>query len=421
MSFQTWLGGKLGLTTTDRQAIWKLFGSFNANKLAMNPTNLLQQGYESNVDVYSVIKKIVDVTNSVPYVIEKQTADGWEEVLDTELHELMENPNKGKGYTWQDIEEQLLTYLLANGNGYLLGETGLFGNKFAEVDVLPSPFVCATTGNDFFLPNAKYQFELNTTKRVYDSEEIEHIKLFNPAYTSVQESFDGLSIIQVASRAVQVGNDRWDADAALLQNRGAVGLITDKSNRPMTNTEAQAMQDKWNTDTGGSHNFGKIKVTNADLNYIQMAMSSTDLQLVEKGVINLRAICNVFGLDSSLFNDPANKTFNNRKEAEKALYTNAIIPIAEKIEAKHNQYLVKNIFPEGGYRLRRDFSSVEALQSDQKLEAEKDKIVVEGINTVLSMPTSNEAKAEILKETYNISEELAKSLVAAPNDNTDTI
>ena len=62
-----------------------------------------------------------------------------------------------------------------------------------------------------------------------------------------------------------------------------------------------------------------------------MAMSSTDLQLVEKGVINLRAICNVFGLDSSLFNDPANKTFNNRKEAEKALYTNAIIPIVTNI------------------------------------------------------------------------------------------
>ena len=30
-----------------------------------------------------------------------------------------------------------------------------------------------------------------------------------------------------------VGNSRWDAHAILLQNRGAVGMITDKSNRPM--------------------------------------------------------------------------------------------------------------------------------------------------------------------------------------------
>ena len=414
MGFKSWVSGRLGLTTTQRQAIWKLFGNFDANKLSENPQSLIKEGYESNVDVYSVIKKIIDVTNAVPYVIEKRTTEGWEVLEDSTLHELMENPNRGKGYTWKDIDEQLLTYLLASGNGYLVGQIGMeqfTGSKILEVDVLPSPFVEAMTSDDFFLPNVRYNFDLNTTKRVYNVEEIEHIKLFNPSYSSVKESFNGLSIIQVASRVVKVGNDRWDADASLLQNRGAIGLITDRSGRPMNNAEADKVQQSFNKTTTGTHNFGKIKVTNKDLNFIQMAMSSTDLQLVEKGVINLRAICNVFGLDSSLFNDPANKTFNNRKEAEKALYTNAIIPISEKLETKHNQYLSINHYPDGSVRIRKDFSKVEALQADKKVEAEKDKIVVEGINSVLSMPIDKDSKIIMLKETYDISEELAAALL----------
>ena len=319
MGFQSWVQGKLGLTAHEREQIMRLFGSFNANKIGTQPSNLIEKGYEQNVDVYSVIKKIVDTSKAIPWIIEQKTSEGWEIMEDTTIHELMANPNPSKGYTWDDIEEQMLVYLLANGNSYMVSESSFNNSMIAEVDILPSPYVCpTTTNNNFFMPNIQYQFELGTNKRSYAMDEVEHIKFFNPGYSSVNDSLLGLSIIQVARAAVKVGNDRWDADANLLQNRGAVGLITDRSNRPMTPDESAMVQKAWNNDTSGTGNFGKIKVTNKDLNYIQMAMSSSDLQLVEKGVINLRAICNVFGLDSSLFNDPANKTFNNRKEAEKA-------------------------------------------------------------------------------------------------------
>ena len=175
------------------------------------------------------------------------------------------------------------------------------------------------------------------------------------------------------------------------------------------------MQEAFELETAGPRNFGKIKVTNKDLSFIQMAMSSTDLQLVEKGVINLRAICNVFGLDSSLFNDPANKTFNNRAEAEKALYTNAVIPISEKKAAKHTQFIANSHYPDGSVRMRQDFSKTEALQKDKKTEAEKDLIVIQGINQVVNMPISPEAKESLLQSTYDISEEQSR-LIASTID-----
>ena len=412
MGLQQWVQGKLGLTAQDRQSIFRLFGSFNANKIGLSDEKFITEGYEKNVDVYSVIKKIVDTSKAVKWIVEERTSEGWEEINDTTIHELMANPNPTKGYTWNDIEEMQLVYLLASGNSYMISESSFNNNMIAEVDILPSPFVSPSSNSNFFMPDIKYSFELGTNKRTYQKDEIEHIKFFNPGYTSVDESLLGLSIIQVAREAVMVGNSRWDAHANLLQNRGAVGMITDKSNRPMLPEEAAQVQQAWNRDISGTHNSGKIKVTNKDLNYIQMAMSATDLQLVESDVVTLRAMCNVYGLDSSLFNDPANKTFNNRKEAEKALYTNAVIPLSEKIAMAHTNYIALNHYPNGNVRMRQDFSNVEALQSDKKTEAEKDKILMDGVNVVMNMPISSDAKQSLLINEYDMTEDQAAIIVA---------
>lgn len=371
--------------------------------------DLLTHGYERNVDAYAVVKKIVDITKSIPWVIEKKTDNGWEKFEDSTLQELIDNPNKFKKYSWQDIQEMYLTFLLCNGNGYLHAEE--LGGLRKELDVLPSNHVIIRCNDNFFLPNTKYEFCLGKTNETLDNEELSHLRLFNPSFSNVEQSMYGLSAFEVAYRVIQVGNDKWDADAHLLKNRGIAGIISDKSERPMTPDEAKAVQEKFDRESSGTSKFGKIRVTNKDLKYIQMGMSSTDLQLVQKGVITLRAMCNVFGLDSSLFNDPANKTFNNRLEAEKAMYTNAIIPLSEKISQEFTRFLANNHYKEGNVRMRQDFSSVEALQKDKKQEAEKDKIVMEGINTIISMNISTEGKKALLIDDYKMSKDKANAIL----------
>ena len=388
---------------------WKPFKYIFDNKSSLDNT------YESNIDAYSVVRKIVEVFKAVDWVVEERQSDGsYIEVENTTIHELMANPNMGKGYTWADIDEQLMVYLLCNGNSYLYGEE--LSGKIQEVDVLPSVNVDAITNDDFFIPNVRYKFKFDKNKRTFSSEELEHTMLFNPSYCTTQESFDGLSVFEVARRVIEVGNDRWEADAYLLKNRGIAGMITDKSQRPMTNEEASKVQSSYDVENTGTDKFGKIKVTNKDLSFIQMAMSSTDLQLVEKGVITLRAMCNVLGLDSSLFNDPANKTFNNRKEAEKAMYTNIIIPLSEKIASKHTNFIAKNHYPQGNIRMRKDFSKVPALQEDMKAEAEKDKIVMDGVNVVLNMPVSTKTTQLLLQENYDLSDDVINSLTTDGNN-----
>lgn len=389
-----------------------MIGQFRANELAMNPDGLISEGYEGNVDVYSVIKRIVQMSIALPWIIERRDNEGnWEQITDSSLHELLANPNRGKGYTWRDIQEQYLTYLLAGGNSFMTGESSLTSTTFDELDVLPTQNICIKTTENFFLPSPEYQFELGEQKRTFTPDECQHIKYFNPSYQTVQESFWGLSAIQVAAQAVKSGSDQWDARANLLQNRGAIGLITNKSGRLMDPDEAQKIQQSFESGTAGTRNFGRVKVVTEDLNYIQMAMSSNDLQLVEGGVVTLRAICNLWGVDSALFNDPANQTYNNRLEAEKALYTNAIIPLSEKVSLAHTNFLVQNHFPGEEVRMTQDFSGVEALQKDKKTEAEKDNLVIQGVNSVLELNTNQEAKQNLLIEMFDFPEDQAALLV----------
>lgn len=142
-----------------------------------------------------------------------------------------------------------------------------------------------------------------------------------------------------------------------------------------------------------------------------MAMSATDLAIIEQNILPLRALCNVLGYDSSLFNDPANKTYNNRLEAEKSMYTNVIMPLADKFDAQDTRFIALNHYPDGSRRIRHDFSEVEALQKDKKTEAEKDKIVMEGVNIVLNMPISDEAKQSILISEYDFNEDMAALMI----------
>ena len=59
---------------------------------------------------------------------------------------------------------------------------------------------------------------------------------------------------------------------------------------------------------------------------------------------------------------------------------------------------------------------IEVLQKDKKQEAQKDKIVMDGINVILGMPIAMESKVLMIKENYNLSEEIINSLKNTPNE-----
>ena len=149
------------------------------------------------------------------------------------------------------------------------------------------------------------------------------------------------------------------------------------------------------------------------MGYTQIGMSSTDLKIIESGVLTDRQLCNAYSCPSVLFNDPSNSTYNNYTTALKTLYTDAVIPVCNKILADNNKDWLSqwSLRDNKKYSWQLDTSSVEALQADQKIEAEKDKIRMDGVNVILNMPISAEAKANLLQSEYGYNVEDATALI----------
>ena len=146
--------------------------------------------------------------------------------------------------------------------------------------------------------------------------------------------------------------------------------------------------------------------TGANVDFLQLGMSATDLQMIEQGVLSLRAICNIYKVSSRLFNDPANSTFNNVQQAEKAMWNDAVIPLLEKFKQRYNSWLAPT-FGEG-FMLDYDLTGIDALQADAKTRAEVSKIHADSGNISVNeyrkmngLEPIEEASADIVPNLQN--------------------
>ena len=68
-----------------RQKLFQLLGSFNVNKLGTRGSSLIKNTYETNVDVYSLIQRIIQTSKSVAWIVEQQQSDGtWKTIEKTQ-------------------------------------------------------------------------------------------------------------------------------------------------------------------------------------------------------------------------------------------------------------------------------------------------------------------------------------------------
>jgi HK97 family phage portal protein len=134
-----------------------------------------------------------------------------------------------------------------------------------------------------------------------------------------------------------------------------------------TDTQASDLEKQWNRKLG-SEKAGKIMVTAAKFDYKQLGLSPVDLNILESQKMDLRDICNVYGVSSELLNDPDNKTNSNKKESRSALYYERVIPELDSIRDELNRWLVAPYSKQDGkqYHIDYDLSAIPALQEDME-------------------------------------------------------
>ena len=395
----------------------KQFMTILAN-LGFGKTDLkkvIDEGFLINTYVYSIINRIAETGADIPLIIEAKNSKGEIEIVtEGDFYNFVHNPNKENNY--KSLTYQSLVYQLATGNEFQYGVKGIGTTAFTERWNLAPQYITPKVSTNITGPYAtSYKYGVGGKEYNLDIEEVMHLKKFNPDPNSSNPTM-GLSPLQAAYRTLVASNEIITADASLIKNKGAFGLLSNKGERPLRPEERAEMDKSLKERIGGGENFGSVKATSGNFDFVKLAMSSTDLQILESGVMKLRDLCSIYGAKSRMFNDPKGSTFNNAKEDMKAFYLNAVLPPLENDLDHFNKFFTEgwSLRDNTNYIVRLDLSSIDVLQEEQKEKLAKAKIrseIIRDILTGVGTEWSSESAVLQLIDALYFTEEEAIELV----------
>lgn len=360
-----------------------------------NDETYIREGYQRNATIYSIINLITKAATTVPFQIYQIKSDSkmkkyksmtsghldgsaiyranllrksaMELVTDSELEAVLKRPNPEQSFsTW--IQE-VIAFGKLTGNRYIYGispETGPNQGKFKQLYVMPSQLVEIVSGG-LMDPVQAYKIIYNSEYYIAP-ENMCHIKDFNPDYNSAGSNLYGQSPLRAGLRVMMSNNEAVTTGLKYLQNQTSRGMLVSKDGT-INETQAQALKDKFRKTYQGAGNAGDIIITPKDLSWVNFGLTASDLSLIEQYNGTVKDLCNIYNIPVQLLNNTDASTYNNQKEAKKALYQNAVIPELIKIRDELNRWLV----PQYGADLYFDFD----FTAISELQEEVDKLVTQ--------------------------------------------
>ena len=264
----------------------------------------------------------------------------------------------------QGLMETLAAHVLLHGNGYvqLIGDgAGGVGELFAlrpeRVSVEP----------DAQGWPAAYRYRVGErTMRLAAEEEggrsqIAHVRSFNPV-----DDHYGLGCLGAAAGAVAIHNAAAKWNKALLDNaaRPSGALIYEPGDgASLSGDQFERLRGEMEAAFAGAANAGRPMLLEGGLKWQAMSMTPADMDFVGLKAAAAREIALAFGVPPMLLGLPGDATYANYREANRALWRQAILPLAGKILGALEQALKGW---EEGAALSVDLDRVPALAEDRE-------------------------------------------------------
>jgi len=355
---------------------------------AENDDSYITEGYRKNATIYSIINLITKAATTIPFQIYEVTNENdykryksltsgtidnstinkaallqkssLVELQDTELHQLLDRPNPAQSYN--SFISEIIAFGKLTGNRYIYGigpETGSKVGKYSELYVMPSQIMEIVSGG-IMQPVEKYKIEYNGTFEI-PATEICHIKDFNPYYDGSGSHLYGQSPLRAGLRTLTTNNEAVQTGVKYLQNQTARGLLMSEEG-DLNEVQAQQLKDKFRKQFQGSSNAGDVIITPKKLSWVNFGLNASDVSLIEQYNASIKDLCNIYNVPVQLLNNTDSSSYNNMKEAKKALYQNAVIPELLKIKDELNRWLA----PKYGNKLciEFDFTVIPELQEE---------------------------------------------------------
>jgi phage portal protein BeeE len=321
------------------------------------------------------------------------------------LARLFDSPNWFQGK--QEFLRQTKIFRELFGNEYIyfnvpfgmdIARTkGVFTLPSYMVEIKPAKeqpmFYTVTDSKDLF----SYYFTFNTRegKKEFplDYNLINHLN-DNRVKFDPENYLKGTSGISTVS--INIANLRaaYEARNILISNRGALGILSndqtsnDFGKIPFDDDEKKEIEAKLR-----SKRYDWI-ITNLGLKWQQINQSVDELKLFEETKDDTKKVCEALGVPAELF--LTETTFDNKKQADKQLYQNTIIPEAQEWVNSMNVMCEND---KRSWEWVCDYSNLPALQEDRRLNAQTFTTAMAGFEKAINLGimTVDEAKEELNK------------------------
>ena len=354
-----------------------------------NDDTYIDKGYRQNATIYSIINLVTKTASSIPLMVyEKVRESSYQkyrnmtsgiitkesilqskllrkealvELEDTELHKLLERPNPAQSFS--SFLQEIIAFGMLTGNRYVYGigpDTGVNLGKFKELYVLPSQKMEIVSGG-LMQPVKEYTLQYNGEYKI-PADAICHIKDFNPYFDGSGSNLYGQSPLKAGLRSLTTNNEAVQTGVKYLQNQTARGILTTQEEDGINEVQAQQLKDKFRQAHQGSNNAGDILISPKKMSWVNFGLSATDLSLIEQYNASVKDLCNIYNVPVQMLNNTDSATYNNMKEAKKALYQQCVIPQLINIRDEFNRWLA----PKFGDKIciDFDFTSIPELQEE---------------------------------------------------------
>lgn len=323
----------------------------------------INEGYMSNDYIFAILNKIQTVIKGIPIGIFDAATN--ERIEEGDLYK-QEIKRVNRTQSFNQLLADQVVYLLLTGDAYTWKKTTSFG--FAP-DYLALPPQAVTprkraSASIYDRPDW-YDFMDGNTRWQIPPDEVLHFKYFNPTLHA-QINDRGLSVLQAGKRLLDASNQLITSEEFIFKNGGANKLISPNTpEMPMSPTDKENIDKALKERRGGAKGTNTLLYVDSPVTLTDLSMTPQELQIYNQNLTHLRRFCSLFGLDSSIFNDPQNKTYANRDLAEKAMYTAVIFPIIEDVLAVYEREVDPYL---GIYRkiLKDEIEAIQETPSEQK-------------------------------------------------------
>ena len=323
--------------------------------------NLTKAGYQNCSTVYACVNLIVEAAAAVPWSLYKRPSEAGGKTEKVESHELLEllrRPNDQEGGA--AFIKNTLAFYLIGGNSYMI-KAGPITGPPDELYLLRPDRVTIIKGNKF-IPIVGYRYTVNgqAYKPDFKAAEVLHLKAFNP----LDDSY-GLSPIEVAGKEIDIASMGRDWNMKMLQNDAVPpGALTTEAS--LEAEQRENLKKLMKEEIQGYKNASTPLVLEGGFKWQTFAITPRDMNWLQSDKMTTRKICSVYKVAPELIGDASSKTFSNYKEARKALYMEAIIPLLAYLRDELNVWLTPMWGDLKVTRLYLDFdkNSIEAIKEE---------------------------------------------------------